>query len=272
MYIGSRRLSSAKAFVDRVFCKYQDFQGKKFPVFNPATGNVIGEVPSMGVTEAEVLSQKAFQSWQSWKQTTARDRSRVLSNMADLMEKKYSSELSTILTLESGKPLAEALGEVYYASSFYRYYAEEATRVNGDILQPNLHGRRLLALRQPVGPAILITPWNFPSAMVTRKVGPALAAGCSVIVKPSEETPFSAIALSEIATEAGLPDGVMSIVTVERNDIKDVGHSFCHNENLRKLSFTGSTAVGKWLMRECASTVKRVRLLTLTLLACIIIQ
>lgn len=251
--------ATSSAFVEKVLNKYKDFSGEKFNVYNPATGDVVGSVPSMGVKEVEELSIQSFNAWKSWKLTTAKDRARILNTMADLMD-KYSVDLATILTLEAGKPFPEAQGEIAYARDFYRYYAEEATRVNGEILQPNVKGRRLLALRQPVGPAILVTPWNFPSGMVTRKVGPALAAGCTVVIKPSEETPFSAIALCEIADEAGLPKGVMSCITVDRKDITEVGLSFCHSEYFRKLSFTGSTVVGKWLMRECASTVKRISL------------
>lgn len=162
------------------------------------------------------------------------------------------------MTLESGKPLSESIGELNYAVSFYDFYAEEAKRIPGDIIESPLRGRKLLAIRQPVGPAALITPWNFPAAMITRKIAPALAAGCTVVIKPSEETPFTALALIALAEEAGVPPGVINIVTVGREDIVEAGKALCHNENLRKLSFTGSTNVGKWLLRECANNIKKV--------------
>jgi succinate-semialdehyde dehydrogenase/glutarate-semialdehyde dehydrogenase len=179
--------------------------------------------------------------------------------MASLMT-KYQDDLATIISLEAGKPFAEAKGEVMYATSFYDFYAEEAKRVTGDILQCNAMGttKRLLVSKQSVGPAALITPWNFPSAMITRKVGPALAAGCTVLIKPAEQTPLSALALCAIAEEAGLPAGVMNCLTVGREEVVEVGTALCHSPLLRKVSFTGSTAVGKWLMRESATTLKKV--------------
>ena len=148
---------------------------------------------------------------------------------------KYHEDLARIITLESGKPLGESRGEVLYAQSFYDFYAEEARRFSGEVLQPPVKGRRMLSLKQPVGPAGFITPWNFPSAMITRKVGPALAAGCTVVIKPSEETPLSALALCVIAQEAGLPPGVMNCLTVGREEVTDVGLSMCHNQDLRKV-------------------------------------
>jgi succinate-semialdehyde dehydrogenase/glutarate-semialdehyde dehydrogenase len=178
--------------------------------------------------------------------------------MADLMI-QYKDDLATIITLEAGKPFAEAKGEVLYAVSFYEFYAEEAKRITGEVLPSPMSSRRLLTIKQPVGPAALITPWNFPSAMITRKVGPALAAGCTVVIKPAEATPLSALALCAIAEEAGLPAGVMNCLTVAREDVEEVGQALCRSQQVRKVSFTGSTAVGKWLMRECASTVKRVK-------------
>jgi len=179
--------------------------------------------------------------------------------MSDLMD-QYRDDLAMILTLEAGKPLAEAKGEIAYARSFYEIYAEEATRANGSILQSNLRGRRIVTCKQPVGPAALITPWNFPSAMITRKVGPAIAAGCTVLIKPSEETPLSALALCAIAHEAGVPPGVINCLTVGREEVIEVGAALCHNPLLRKLSFTGSTKVGQWLMKESSSTLKRISL------------
>lgn len=230
-----------------------------FDVHNPANGSVIAKLPRMGAKDAETAAQASYDAWQVWKNTTVKERSKVLMKMANLMT-HYQEDLATIITLEAGKPLAEARGEVMYAQSFYELYSEEAKRINGDVLPQSVHGRRMLAIRQPVGPAALITPWNFPSAMITRKVGPALAAGCSVAIKPAEETPMSALALCVIAEEAGLPAGIMNCLTVARSEVVDVGTAMCHSPLFRKLSFTGSTPVGKWLMRECATTVKRISL------------
>jgi len=233
--------------------------GGQFDVTNPANGGVIATLPRMGTLEAEAAAKASSEAWRSWKMTTAKERSAVLMRMYGLMD-KYKEDLSLLLMLEAGKPINEARGEIAYAASFYELYAQEATRVNGEILQTPVKGRRLLTMRQPVGPAALVTPWNFPSAMITRKLGPALAAGCTVVIKPAEQTPLSALALCAIAEEAGVPPGVVNCLTVAREDVVQVGTSLCHNPLLRKLSFTGSTAVGKWLMRECASTVKRLSL------------
>lgn len=226
-----------------------------FDVFNPATGKCIGKLPSMTKSDALHYSSIAMNTWQTkWKHTIAKERSKYLMNMVSLME-KYREELAHIISLESGKPLAESYGEITYAISFLELYAEEAKRVTGDIITPPMKGRRLLAIKQPIGPAALITPWNFPAAMITRKLGPALAAGCTAVIKPSEETPFTALALCKIADLAGIPSGVISILTVGRDNVQEVGLSLCHDRNIRKLSFTGSTNVGKWLMRECSTTM-----------------
>lgn len=230
-----------------------------FAVHNPANGKVLAELPRMDEREVEVASVAASRAWLSWRQTTAKDRSKVLQKMAALME-HYRDDLATILTLEAGKPLAEAKGEINYAMGFVELYAEEGKRVSGQTIQPPLKGRRLLTMRQPVGPCALITPWNFPSAMITRKLAPALAAGCTVVIKPADLTPLSALALCVIAQEAGVPPGVVNCLTVGKEQVEAVGGALCRQPLLRKLSFTGSTAVGKWLMRESAGTVKRLSL------------
>jgi len=230
-----------------------------FDVSNPATGEILAQLPRMGVEDVEAASRVANEAWSSWRRTTAKERSRILLNMHSLME-KHRDDLATILTLEAGKPLAEAKGEINYAMSFLELYAEEAKRVNGQVLQPPVANRRLVTMRQPVGPCALICPWNFPSAMITRKLGPALAAGCTAVIKPADLTPLSALALCVIAQEAGVPPGVINCLTVGKDEVMAVGGALCHNPLLRKLSFTGSTAVGKWLMRESASTVKRLSL------------
>lgn len=169
-------------------------------------------------------------------------------------------DLATIITLEAGKPLAESRGEIMYAAGFMEYYAEEAKRTYGDMIPAPVSGRKYMTIKQPVGPAAMITPWNFPSAMITRKVAPALAAGCTVTVKPAEETPMSALALCALAIEAGVPAGAMNVITVGRNRVQDLGTHFCTSDVYKKISFTGSTNVGKWLMKESASTIKRVSL------------
>eukprot|EP00604_Paraphysomonas_vestita_P003478 CAMPEP_0174819924 /NCGR_PEP_ID=MMETSP1107-20130205/3392_1 /TAXON_ID=36770 /ORGANISM="Paraphysomonas vestita, Strain GFlagA" /LENGTH=416 /DNA_ID=CAMNT_0016034247 /DNA_START=190 /DNA_END=1440 /DNA_ORIENTATION=+ len=179
--------------------------------------------------------------------------------MSDLMH-HYIDDLAHIITIEAGKPLAEARGEVLYAASFFEFYGEEAKRIYGDIIPPIIHGRKYLTIKQPVGPAAMITPWNFPSAMITRKLAPALAAGCTATIKPAEETPLSAFAICAIANEAGLPPGVLNVVTVAREDVQSIGKHFCNSHLYRKISFTGSTNVGKWLMQESASTVKKLSL------------
>lgn len=228
-----------------------------FEVTNPATGKVIARVPKMRSADVEYSAKVASDAWKTWKETTANDRARYLTKISELMH-KYIDDLAAIITLEAGKPFPEAKGEVLYAISFMDYYAEEAKRVHGEILPTPLKNRRMLTIKQPVGVAALITPWNFPSAMITRKLAPALAAGCTAIIKPTEETPLSALALCAIFEEAGLPAGVVNCLTVDRSNVEEVGTALCHSKLIRKVSFTGSTAVGKWLMREAASTVKRV--------------
>lgn len=228
-----------------------------FPVYNPANGKVLADVPRMGVEEAELCGKSNHDAFESFKTTTCKDRHKVLSNIVNLMT-KYEDDLAHIITLEAGKHLGEARGEVLYAKSFLEYYAEEAKRNLGDFIPAPLPGRKMVSMRMPVGPCVLVTPWNFPLAMITRKVGPAIAAGCTVTIKPAEDTPLSALAMCALAEEAGLPGGVMNCITVAREDVVDVGTSFCHNPLFRKLSFTGSTNVGKWLMKESASTCKRV--------------
>lgn len=226
---------------------------------NPATGEELARVPRMKARDTVVCEETVTKAFESWRRTTALDRSKIMKKLASLMADN-SEDLAKILTLEAGKPLSEARGEIQYALNFLEFYGEEAKRMYGDTIPSPMQGRRLLTIKQPVGPAAFVTPWNFPSAMITRKLGPALAAGCTVTIKPAEETPMSALALCVLANEAGLPPGVLNVVTVHRDDVKDVGLQFCHSNHYKKISFTGSTAVGKWLYRESADTVKRVSL------------
>jgi succinate-semialdehyde dehydrogenase/glutarate-semialdehyde dehydrogenase len=234
-------------------------QNHTFPVINPATGKEFFHLPSMNEDDAKAAISAAKNAFVTWKETTAFERSAYLKKISVLMN-KYKDDLAAIMTLEAGKPLAESKGEINYAISFVDFYAEEAIRIKGDTMQSPTTNKRLLTIKQPIGPCGLITPWNFPSAMITRKLAPALAAGCTAVIKPAEDTPLSALAICAIVKEAGLPDGVVNCVTVDRENVEAVGRTLCHSKDIKKISFTGSTPVGKWLMREASGTVKKVSL------------
>lgn len=225
-------------------------------VDNPATGAVIGHVPDLGAAEAEAAVAAASAAFAPWRKTPAKERAAVLKRWAALMH-EHADDLARILTAEQGKPLAEAKGEVAYAASFLDWFAEEARRVRGDVLTPHIPERRLVVTRQPVGVVGAITPWNFPLAMITRKAAPALAVGCTFVVKPSELTPFSALALAVLAEEAGVPAGAFSVLTGEA---RGIGGVLTGDPRVAKFTFTGSTPVGKLLAAQCAGTVKRVSL------------
>ncbi len=225
-------------------------------VKNPATGEQIGTVPRMGQQETRRAIESANKAWPAWRKTTAKERSKILRAWHDLMLEN-ADDLALILTTEQGKPLAEAKGEILYAASFLEWFAEEAKRVYGDTIPTPASDKRIVVTKEPIGVCAAITPWNFPAAMITRKVGPALAAGCPIIVKPAEATPFSALALAVLAERAGVPPGVFSVVT---GDPKTIGAEMTGNPIVRKLSFTGSTAIGRLLMGQCAPTVKKVSL------------
>ena len=229
---------------------------KTLSVTNPATGDVIGVVPSLGEAETETAIAAAEQARHAWAARTAKERSDILKRWHALMVEN-ADDLATILTAEQGKPLAEAKGEILYGASFVEWFAEEARRAYGDIIPGHHADKRLFVLKQPVGVVAAITPWNFPNAMITRKAAPALAAGCAIVVKPAEQTPFSAIAMAVLAERAGLPAGVFSVVTGEPVDIGGVMTS---SPTVRKLSFTGSTAVGALLYAQCAPTIKKLGL------------
>ncbi len=230
--------------------------GAAFPVRNPADGGELGTVPSLGAAETRRAIESAHAAWPAWRAMTARERSAILRRWFDLMM-QHLEDLALIMTSEQGKPLAEARGEIAYAASFLEWFAEEGRRVYGDIIPPHQSDKRIVVLKEPVGVCAAITPWNFPSAMITRKTGPALAAGCTVVVKPAEQTPFSALALAELAHRAGVPPGVFSVITGKPEAI---GGELTANPLVRKLTFTGSTEVGRLLMRQCADTVKKVSL------------
>ena len=225
-------------------------------VTDPATGRVIATVPRLGRTETERAIAGAAAALPAWRARTARERAQVLRRWADLML-AHQDDLGRLMTLEQGKPLAEAKGEIAYAASFLEWFAEEAKRVDGEVLQSQRAGQRIVVLKQPIGVCAAITPWNFPAAMITRKVGPALAAGCTIVVKPAELTPLSAFALGVLALEAGVPPGVLQIVC---GDAPAIGAALCESDTVRKLSFTGSTGVGRILMQQCAPSIKKLSL------------
>jgi succinate-semialdehyde dehydrogenase/glutarate-semialdehyde dehydrogenase len=231
--------------------------GETFDVVNPATGEVIAQVERMGVRETRRALDAADAALPGWRAMTAGERAKILRRWSDLMLER-EDDLALLLTLEQGKPLAEAHAEIRYAASFLEWFGEEGKRVYGDTIPQNSPDRRILVLKQPVGVTAGITPWNFPAAMVTRKAAPALAAGCTMVLKPAELTPLSALAIAGLAEEAGLPSGVFTLVTT--NDAPAVGGEMTSNPIVRKLGFTGSTQVGKLLMAQCAKGMKKVSL------------
>ncbi|KAL0623326.1 Succinate-semialdehyde dehydrogenase, mitochondrial [Plecturocebus cupreus] len=228
-----------------------------FPVQDPASGAALGMVADCGVPEARAAVRAAYEAFCSWRGVSAKERSSLLRKWYDLMIKN-KDDLAKIITAESGKPLKEAQGEILYSAFFLEWFSEEARRVYGDIIYTPAKDRRALVLKQPVGVAAVITPWNFPSAMITRKVGAALAAGCTVVVKPAEDTPFSALALAELANQAGIPSGVYNVIPCSRKNAKEVGEAICTDPLVSKISFTGSTTTGKVLLHHAANSVKRV--------------
>ena len=225
-------------------------------VTNPATGEVIGTVPNLGAAETRRAIEAAAAAFPEWAARTAKERSAILRRWHDLMLANVD-DLALLMTAEQGKPLAEARGEVAYAAAFIEWFAEEGKRVYGDVIPGHQRDKRLVVLRQPVGVVAAITPWNFPAAMITRKAGPALAAGCTFVCKPAMQTPYSALAMAELAHRAGIPQGVFSVVT---GSATAIGGEMTSNPIVRKLTFTGSTVIGKKLMQQCAGTLKKVSL------------
>lgn len=230
--------------------------GAVFPVTNPATGETLASVPKMGANETNRAIRAAQAAFPAWRAKTAKERSAVLRRWFDLMI-QHQDDLARLLTLEQGKPLNEAKGEILYGASFVEWFAEEAKRIYGDVIPHHKNGVRLVVQKEPVGVVAAITPWNFPNAMITRKAAPALAAGCTFVIKPAEATPLSALALAVLAERAGVPAGVFNIVTGEPAEI---GQAMTANPTVRKMSFTGSTRVGKLLLKASADTVKKVSL------------
>ncbi|MCL6577027.1 MAG: NAD-dependent succinate-semialdehyde dehydrogenase [Kyrpidia sp.] len=231
--------------------------GKTFEVYNPATGDVVGEVADASKEDVLRAVDAAHRAFPGWAAKTAKERSEILRRAYDLMVANLD-ELAVIMTTEQGKPLAEAKGEIQYAADFVLWYSEEAKRVYGETIPASFPHKRILVLRQPVGVVAAITPWNFPAAMITRKIAPALAAGCTVIVKPAKQTPLTACRLVEIFEEAGMPPGVVNLITGSR--AAEIADTMLADERVRKITFTGSTEVGKQLMRKAADTVKHISL------------
>jgi succinate-semialdehyde dehydrogenase/glutarate-semialdehyde dehydrogenase len=254
MHLKDPSLLRSDAFIDGAWCRADD--GATVDIRNPADGSIVGTVPVMRGGETRRAIEAAARALPEWSKRTAKERATVLRRFAEAMIAN-ADDLAIIMTSEQGKPLAEARGEIGYAASFLEWFAEEGKRVYGEIIPTFRADARLMVLRQPVGVAAAITPWNFPAAMITRKLGPALAAGCTFVCKPAPQTPFSALALAELGRRAGLPDGVLNIVT---GDAQAIGSELTGNPLVRKFSFTGSTAVGKTLLAQCAGTVKKVSL------------
>jgi succinate-semialdehyde dehydrogenase/glutarate-semialdehyde dehydrogenase len=229
---------------------------KTIDVTNPATGEKLGTVPNLGADETRRAVIAANNAWPAWRAKTGKERAAILRKWFNLMIENQA-DLARLMTLEQGKPLSESMGEIVYGASFVEWFAEEAKRVYGDIIPEHAPGRRIVVTKEPIGVVAAITPWNFPNAMITRKCAPALAVGCPVVIKPASATPYSALALAELAERAGIPKGIVNVVT---GGAGAIGGELTSNPLVRKLSFTGSTEIGKVLMRQCASTVKKVSL------------
>ncbi|WP_428506061.1 NAD-dependent succinate-semialdehyde dehydrogenase [Roseateles sp.] len=231
----------------------------RFAVCDPATGQQLAEVANLGTVEAEAAIAAAHNAFGPWRSKTAKERAAILMRWSQLLN-KHADDLARIMTAEQGKPLAEARGEVTYGASFIDWFAEEGKRVYGETIPTTDNNKRYLVIKQAMGVCAAITPWNFPIAMITRKVAPALAAGCTVVIKPAEATPLSALAVAELAQRAGMPAGVLNVLTADASNSIAIGHVLCDSDVVRHLSFTGSTEVGRILMRQCAQTVKKLSL------------
>src|SRR3954469_358566 len=254
---GFLSLKDANLFREQCYIDGQWVGSQKTqPVVNPATGGILGTVPDLGSAETKRAIEAAEHALPPWRAKTAKERAVILRKWFDLMM-AAQDDLGQILTAEQGKPLAEARGEIAYGASFIEWFAEEGKRTYGDTIPSPWADKRIVVLKQPVGVCALITPWNFPNAMITRKAGPALAAGCTVVIKPAGQTPYSALAMAELAERAGIPKGVLNVIT---GDSRAIGSELCANPSVRKLSFTGSTETGRILMKQCADTIKKLSL------------
>ncbi len=255
--LNDQALLRQQAYLNGEWCEAD--AGERTEILNPADASPVGSVPNMGGAETRRAILAAQSAQPAWRKLTAKERSLKLRRWGELMLENQE-DLARIMTAEQGKPLAEARGEVLYAASFLEWFAEEAKRVYGDTIPGHQPDKRILVTKEPVGVTAAITPWNFPAAMITRKVGPALAAGCAMVLKPAPQTPFSALALAELAQRAGIPAGLFSVITADAQRSREVGAELCANPIVRKLSFTGSTGVGIKLMEQCAPTLKKLSL------------
>ena len=253
--LSARNLLEGRAYVAGAWIDADS--GATFPVTNPATGEEIAQVADLGRAETARAIDAAHAAQPAWAAKTAKERSAILRRWFDLIIEN-ADDLARLLTAEQGKPLAEAKGEIVYGASFIEWFAEEAKRIYGDTIPGHQADKRIVVLKQPIGVVGAITPWNFPNAMITRKVAPALAVGCTVVIKPAKQTPLSATALAVLAEQAGFPKGVMNIITT--TDSRSVGAEICSNDKVRKLTFTGSTEVGRVLMRQCSEQIKKLGL------------
>ena len=254
MQLKDSSLFRQQAYIDGTWVDADN--GQTLKVNNPATNEIIGSVPKMGAAETRRAIEAADKALPAWRALTAKERANKLRRWFELMIENQD-DLARLMTLEQGKPLTEARGEIAYAASFLEWFGEEAKRVYGDMIPGHQPDKRLMVIKQPIGVTAAITPWNFPSAMITRKAGPALAAGCTMVLKPASQTPYSALALAELAERAGIPKGVFSVVT---GSAGEVGGELTGNPIVRKLTFTGSTEIGRQLMAECAKDIKKVSL------------
>lgn len=243
-----------QGYIDGLWCNAKN--NETVDVIDPATGALLGTVPNMATTEAKIAVEAAHKALPKWRALTAHQRATLLQNWFRLITEN-KRKLAELMTFEQGKPVAEAEGEIAYAASFIEWFAEQGKRTNGEIIPSPSADKRLMVIKQGIGVCAAITPWNFPAAMITRKAAPALAAGCTMVIKPANETPYTALALAELAAQAGIPAGVINIVT---GDAIKIGEVFTSDNRVRKLSFTGSTGVGRLLMRQCSDSVKKVSL------------
>ena len=232
---------------------------QRFDVTDPATGLTLASVANLGASQAQAAIDAANAAWPAWRNKTAKERHAIMLRWFHLLH-QHADDLARIMTAEQGKPLAEAKGEVGYGASFLEWFAEEARRVYGETIPTTDNNKRYIVIKQPVGVCAAITPWNFPIAMITRKVAPALAAGCPVVIKPAEQTPLSALAVAELAQRAGMPPGVLNVLTADASNSITIGHVLCASSVVRHLSFTGSTEVGRILAAQCAPTIKKISL------------
>ncbi len=254
MKLDDPRLLREQCFIDGSWVAADD--GGVLAVKNPATGATLGSIPNMGAAETRRAIAAADAALPAWKARTAKERAVIMRRWFELMV-LHQEDLARLMTAEQGKPLAESRSEILYAASFIEWFAEEAKRLYGDVIPGHQADKRILVLRQPVGVVAAITPWNFPAAMITRKAGPALACGCTLVCKPATQTPFSALALAELGSRAGIPQGVFNVLT---GSAAHIGGEMTSNPTVRKLTFTGSTEIGKKLMAQCAGTVKKLSL------------